>query len=63
MKGNKEQYEKVQAEIKESALGDFKDWIGEWADVMDDAISSATRKRFIMRSKPSRRKRSGRKRT
>ena len=34
MTGTKAQYKKLQKEIKESSLQDFKDWVSEWADAM-----------------------------
>jgi hypothetical protein len=37
MKGTKEEYAKVQSEIKESSLDDFKQWVSEWADDMQGA--------------------------
>ena len=35
-KGNKQQFDKIQADIKASSLDDFKEWVGEWAELEPD---------------------------
>ena len=37
IQGSKEEYKKVQREIKASSLQDYKDWVAEWADFMQTA--------------------------
>ena len=37
IQASKEEYKKVQREIKASSLQDYKDWVAEWADFMQTA--------------------------
>ena len=37
MKGNKADYTRIQKKIKESCLRDYEDWVGEWADCLQES--------------------------
>ena len=37
MKGTRADYKQVQGDIKTSSLQDYEDWVGEWADRMQEA--------------------------